>query len=150
MTDTHIFIFMHIYRDCPVALYFVKSNNQVSHRGLERGIDQTQALCRAVKGALKSIHINNTYHIIIWHCPKTLSEKILTLKPHRDHHITYDTRSLMSDYLLSRDTLTITFHPFHRAWPGAPTLEDIQGLSMDLDCYRRLTATPSRDLNPQV
>ena len=65
--DTHIFIFMHIHRELPYALYFIKRNRRVSHRGLNRGIDQMQALCRAVKIALVSIDIDHTCRIIIWH-----------------------------------------------------------------------------------
>jgi hypothetical protein len=124
-SDTHIFIFTYTHRDLPFALYFIKSDEQVSHRGLERGIDQMQALCQAVKVALESITIQNTHCIVIWHRPKTLPKKILTLKPHRDYHITYDTRFRMIEYLDSTNLLTITFRYFHRAWLGAPSLGDI-------------------------
>jgi len=106
---------MYTHRDHPYALYFIKHNGQVSYRGLNRGIDQMQALCLAVKTALTSVDINHTHHIIIWHQPRTLPEKILMLKPHRDNHITYNTQSLMSEYLRNHDSLTITLCYFHRA-----------------------------------
>jgi hypothetical protein len=39
----------------------------------------------------------------------------------------------MLEYLHSQDSLTITFHHFHRAWLGPLSSADIQGLSMDVD-----------------
>ena len=92
-----------------------KSITEDSTEGL---IKCRQALCLAVKTALTSVDINHTHHIIIWHRPRTLPEKILMLKPHRDNHITYDTQSLMSEYLCNHNSLTITFCYFHRAWLG--------------------------------
>jgi hypothetical protein len=65
--NTHIFIFTHIHRGHPYALYFIKQGGRVSHQGLDRGIDQMQALCRAVKITLASVDIDHTCHIIIWH-----------------------------------------------------------------------------------
>ena len=148
-SDTHIFIFTYTHRDIPFALYFVKSDKQVSHRGLERGIDQTQALCRAVKVALESITIPNTHRIIIWHRPKTLPEKILTLKPHRDYHLTYDIRSRIVEYLNSSDSLTFTFRHFHRVWPGAPSPADIRGLSNELDSHADTPPHPIHGITPK-
>jgi hypothetical protein len=147
--DTHIFIFTHIHREHPYALYFIKKDGRVSHQGLNRGIDQTQALCQAVKIALTSIEINHTCHIIIWHRPKTLPNKILMLKPHRDNHITYDTWSLMSEYLRDHDSLTITFRHFHKAWPGAPSREDSQRLVLDMDSLADTPLHPIHDITPK-
>jgi hypothetical protein len=108
-----------------------------------------QALCRAVKVALELITIHNTHHIIIWHRPKTLPEKILMHKPHRDYHITHDIRSRMVEYLDSIDSLIITFCHFHRAWPGAPSPGDIQGLSTDLDSSADLPPHPIHGITPK-
>ena len=114
-----------------------------------RGIDHTQALCQAVKVALESITINQTQRIIIWHRPKTLPEKLLMLKPHRDHHLTYDTRALILGYLDSHDPLTIIFRHFHRAWPGAPSSADIHGLSNNLDSHADTPPHPIHGITPK-
>jgi hypothetical protein len=71
------------------------------------------------------------------------------LKPHRDYHLTYDTQARMVDYLDSIDLLTITFCHFHRAWPGAPSPGDIQGLSMDLDSSADLPPHPIHGITPK-
>jgi hypothetical protein len=108
-----------------------------------------QALCRAVKVALMSVNTNHTHRIIIWHRPRTLPKKILTLKPYRDNHITYDIQSLMLEYLRNHDSLTITFRYFHRAWLGAPSREDIQGLSADLDSLMGTPPHPIHGITPK-
>ena len=104
-----------------------------------------QALCWAVKIALTTTsNLNHTYHIIIWHRLRTLPKKILTLKPHRDTYIMYNIQSQMSEYLHDHNLLTITFCFFHRAWPGTPSLENIQGLTPDMDS---LTETPPHPIH---
>jgi hypothetical protein len=71
------------------------------------------------------------------------------IKPHRDYHITYDIQSQMVEYLDIIDSLTIMFHHFHRAWPGAPSPGDIQGLSTDLDSSADLTPHPIYGSTPK-
>jgi hypothetical protein len=135
--------------ETPFALYYIKSNNRVSHRGLKKGSNQTQALCRAVKVTLKTITLNHTRCIIIWHRPKMLPDKILTLKPHRDYHLTYDTRALMIRYLDSVESLTITFRFFHKVWPGTLSQADIEGLSGDLDLLAETPPHPIHGITPK-
>jgi hypothetical protein len=80
---------------------------------------------------------------------RTRCARQLTLKPHRDNDITYDTRSLMSEYLCVHDSLTIMFCHFHRAWLGTPSREDIQGLATDLDSLADTPLHPIHDITPK-
>jgi hypothetical protein len=55
----------------------------------------------------------------------------------------------MVEYLDSSDSLIITFHNFHRAWPGALSPGDIQGLSTDLDSSADLPPHPIHGSTPK-
>ena len=94
------------------------------HSGCARGIDQTQATSRAVKVALGKAFESRPGPLTLWLRPKPSIDRLLTLKPHRDTHITYDTRLLIAQYLDSDVTTSLSLHTYHPTWPGAPTPRD--------------------------
>jgi len=51
-------------------------------------------------------------------------EHLLTLQPHRDTHLTYNTRMLIVAYLTDLDTTTLDVCYYDRNWLGAPTKEE--------------------------
>jgi len=55
------------------------------------------------------------------------------LKPHRDTHITYDTRLLIAQYLDSNVTTSLSLCTYHPTWPGAPTPQDRSVLTSSLE-----------------
>jgi hypothetical protein len=74
---------------------------------------------------LPTIHAG---HIILWLWPKTLLNKILMRKPHRDLHLTYNTQDLFDSYLASNNLTSIDIYTFNRVWPGTPNKAMIRGL----------------------
>jgi len=56
------------------------------------------------------------------------------LNPHRDTHITYDTQLLITQYLDSDVTTSLSLCTYHLTWPGAPTLQDRSVLTSSLKC----------------
>ena len=67
-------------------------------------------------------------HIIVWIRPKNILEKILTLKSHRDTHLTYNTRVMMESYLSSSLTHTIDFRTYTRTWSGTPKSQEVRDM----------------------
>jgi hypothetical protein len=55
----------------------------------------------------------------------------------------------MVEYLDSIDSLIITFRNFHRAWPGASSPGDIQGLLTELDSSADLPPHPIHGSTPK-
>jgi len=62
--------------------------------------------------------------IILWLRPRPSIDRLLTLSPHRDTHITYDTRLRIAQYLDSDVTTSLSICTYHPTWPGAPTPQD--------------------------
>jgi hypothetical protein len=90
-----------------------------------------QALCRAVKAATKTATILRYPHIILWLQPN-IPEKLLTLKPHRDTHITYDTRALITLHLDTSPANTFTLRTCERNWPGSHTKTELKKNQEDI------------------
>ena len=126
-SDLHVVIHPSSRDNTPVALYFISRSSQSIHRNVVRGEDQTQAICQAVKAALAYIimHTHQAGHLIIWVWPKTIPVKILTLTPHRDTHLTHNSRGLIDSYLQRLDSNTVDFRTVGKSWPGTPTQSDI-------------------------
>jgi hypothetical protein len=93
--------------------------------------NHTQALCRAVKAVTETATALQYPHIILWLRP-TIPKKLLTLKPHRDTHITYDTRALITIHLDSSPTNTFTIRMCERNWPGSHTKVELKRNQEDI------------------
>ncbi len=50
---------------------------------------------------------------------------LTTLAPHRNTHLTYDTRALMSPYLDADSSQFLYINRFFHSWPGMPTPRDL-------------------------
>ena len=131
-SDAHIFIHPHTHKTVNVAIYFIQILNRTIHQGAQKGVDQTQALCRAVKAAC-SILPTQTPHIFIWARPSLIFEKILTNKPHRETHTVHAIWGLLTNFLDSNKLWTVSFRSYLRTWRGAPKTRDIRTLEADLN-----------------
>ena len=98
----HIVISLTLHSSTPLVTYhihYAHIPHTYSHAGGMMGIDQMQAISQAVEAALctsLTIPHNHTY---LWLQPKTTIPHLLTLKTHRDTHITYNTHVLLSNIL---------------------------------------------------
>ena len=82
-----------------------------------------QALCQAVKVALKKAFKSQSGHITLWLQPKNLINIILLLAPHRDSHLTYDICRGILMYIDNVATNPLTLCSYQRAGLGAPKLK---------------------------
>jgi hypothetical protein len=148
-SDTHIFITYTYHKNTHIGRYIFKRQNITIQSGCERGTDQLQALCQAVKAALSLSFTTYPGHTFLWLRPINLSEKILTLKPHRYTHLTYDTRALITDYLTLSDTNSLILRHFDRAWPGTPSDMDYQSITDRMDALANTPPHPLEDMTPK-
>ena len=107
-----------------------------------------QATSRAVKTALRKAFESQPGHITLWLRPKPSIEHLLTLSPHRDTHITYDTRILIAQYLDSNVTTSLSLRTYHPTWLGAPSPQDRSVLTSLVEC-EAIGPTPIHDLPPK-
>jgi hypothetical protein len=84
----------------------------------------------------------------IWIRPGHVIEKILTLKPHRDTHITYDTCAVLLDYINRFELNTVQFLNFSRLWPGFPDRKELWSLHPALDTLLERESLPD-DVTPK-
>ena len=91
--DIYIFVFPYTYKKVHIAIYYIISNKHTLKHRCTKGMDQMQALCLAVKTALPTTFILQPRHILLWLWLKTLSKKILMLKPHRDTYYSWYTHT---------------------------------------------------------
>ena len=148
-SDTHIFITYTYHKNTHIGCYIFKWQNITIQSSCERGTNQLQALCQAVKAALSLSFTTYPGHTFLWLRPINLSEKILTLKPHRYTHRTYDTRALITDYLTLSDTNSLTLRHFDRAWPGTPSDMDYQSITDRMDALANTPPHPLEDMTPK-
>jgi hypothetical protein len=57
---------------------------------------------------------------------KTIPDKLLTLEPHRDSHVTYDIHGLLMTYLTNNDNASVDFIAYQWRWPGTPTRTELR------------------------
>jgi len=87
------------------------------HTSRINGADQMQAISQAVEATIHHVtHIPHT-HTCIWLQP-TAIHTLLTLKPHRDTHITYNTHTLFTTIFMWDPTHILTIQGFQQAWLG--------------------------------
>ena len=131
--DIHIFITPHSHNSKHYGVYYVKHVSHTLHKGITSGVDQIQALCRAVTIALKEACALPFGHITLWIRPKTLAKHFLMLQPHRDTYLSNDACTMMSDYLTADDSRTFTLRYYDRAWSGTPTKAELRDLAEKRD-----------------
>jgi hypothetical protein len=107
-----------------------------------------QALCRAVEDALPKSFTIPADSLILWMRLKTVIDRLLTFRSHRDTHITYDTRALISTHLATNPTYLIEIRTFRKAWTGFPSKTDMKSMSTALDSVLTDYPQPS-DLTPK-
>ncbi len=102
--DTTLFIFISptSHSTTPLAVYHIHYAHTLrtyTYRGGNNGADQMQAISRAVEATLSlALTIPHT-HTFLWLQPFNATHTLLTLKPHRDAYITYDTCAHLSTIL---------------------------------------------------
>jgi hypothetical protein len=107
-----------------------------------------QATSQAVKTALRKAFESQPGHITLWLRPKPSIERLLTLSPHRDTHITYDTHILIAQYLDSDVTTSLSLRTYHPTWLGAPSPRDRSVLTSLVE-HEAIGPTPIHDLPPK-
>ena len=147
-SETYIFAFHVTHTGVHVGCYLIYHNRCVMHSGCARGNNQMQATSRAVKTALRKAFESQPGHITLWLRPKPSIEHLLTLSPHRDTHITYDTRILIAQYLDSNMTTSLSLRTYHPTWLGAPSPRDRSVLTSLVEC-EAIGPTPIHDLPPK-
>lgn len=95
----YIIISPYIHNTIPLMIYQCSLRGQMIHKGCIKGINYMQAICRAVYDALNLSLPLHDGPAIIWLQPKTIPNKILMVKPHRDSHVTFDIWDLITRYL---------------------------------------------------
>jgi len=147
-SEVHVVISPYTHNAAPVAIYHIYTGTHCALQGCTKGIDQIQALCRAVEDALPKAFTIPADSLILWMRPKTVIDRLLTFHSHRDTHITYDTHALISTHLATNPTYLIEICTFRKAWTGFPSKTDMKLMSMALD--RVLTDYPQpSDLTPK-
>ncbi len=131
LSDTHVLVTYRLFVQAHFGLYFIRHAGKTLLQGCAKGIDQMQAISLAVKVALPIAFQLHQGHLFLW-LQKTPALRLLTLTPHRDTHISYDTQSLIAAYLTASITNTLTIQHYCRTWPGA--------LKKDLHEFPLLTA----------
>jgi hypothetical protein len=127
----HVIVVPYTHESRPIGLYYIYHTDTLIWKGHTTGADQTQAICQAVKAATE-IATNLRYpHIILWLRPQ-IPEKILMLKPHRDTHITYNTRALIMIHLDSSPTNTLSLRTCERNWPRSHTKAELKRNQEDI------------------
>ncbi len=86
-----------------------------THVGGNTGVDQSQAISQAVKAALSLALMIPHTHTFLWLWPPNVTCTLLTLKPHRDTHITYDMHTHLSTLITRDPTHIITIQGFQQA-----------------------------------
>jgi hypothetical protein len=147
-SDTYIFCFHLTHNGLHFGCYLTYQQRHIIHSGCARGIDQMQATSRAVKMALRKAFESQLGPIILWLRPKLSIDRLLTLSPHRDTHITYDTRLLIAQYLDNDVTTSLSLCTYHPTWPGAPTPKDRSVLNPLVD-GEAIGPTPLTDVPPK-
>jgi hypothetical protein len=123
-----------------MAVYHIYHNQFPVCKGVTRGVDHTQALCRAVHDASKTLADDG--HLTVWMRPSHVTERILTFKPHRDTHITYDTCAILIDFLDRYDTNTVCFRTDLRSWPGFPDCAELRSVHPMLNTLLESQSSP--------
>ena len=124
-SDIHILIHPHTYRSIHIGIYFIMCLNLVICKGVTRGTDQAQAICQACKIALMHTVAMHSGHVYIWLRPKSIPDKLLMLRPHRDTHITADAQELLKCYLDSNPSHSTMIRIYRKMWKGTPQRADI-------------------------
>jgi hypothetical protein len=141
----HVIVLPYTHKSCPIGLYYIYHTDTLIRKGHISGANHMQALCQAVKAATEIATTLRYPHIILWLWPK-IPKKILTLKPHRDTHLMYDTRALITIHLDSSPTNTFTLRTCKRNWPGSHMKMELRRNHEDI---RRTLAQEDRELTPK-
>ena len=86
----HIILSPFVHNSQPLTIFWCSFGGQTTLTGCRKGTDYTQALCQAVYNALTLSLPSHEGPFILWLRPKTIPDKLLTLAPHRDSHVTFD------------------------------------------------------------
>jgi len=107
-----------------------------------------QATSQAVKIALKRALESQPGPITLWLWPKPSIDRLLMLNSHRDTYIMYDTHLLITQYLDSDVTTSLSLCTYHLTWLGAPTPQDRSVLTSSLEC-EAIGPEPLNDVPPK-
>ncbi len=127
----HIFISPIAHKSQKVTTYHIWYNNSTLTHSIATGADHTQALCWAVQTALTDTFTLQSGPTYLWLRPAQTAHKLLTLKPHRDIHITYDTHMLIHNHLDTFPTNTVDICNFQKDWLGTPLMAEIKQTATD-------------------
>jgi hypothetical protein len=122
----HIIVSPFIRDTRPVTIFQCSFGGKTILTGCTKGIDYTQAICRAVYDALTRSLPSHDGPVLLWLRPKTIPDKILTITPHRDSHVTFDIRQLITSYLTDHELASVDFIAYQRRWPGTPTRMELR------------------------
>jgi hypothetical protein len=86
----HIIISPLIHNTKPLAIFQCSFGGKTILTGCTKGVDYMQAICQAVYDALILSLPSHDRPVLLWLRPKTIPDKLLTLTPHRDSHVTFD------------------------------------------------------------
>jgi hypothetical protein len=131
--DTHILLYYTPREKSHLASYFIHRQNTTLTKGVIRGADHMQAICRAVQATLTVLETTPTphTHIFIWLSSQTLCDRILTHSSHRDLFPTRELHTQFETILLTQPH-TLHLHTFNRKWPGTPNQAELRSLDPEL------------------
>ncbi len=132
----HIFVQPMVADGIPITTFFLchghsyLNPNYITHSS-QPGVDQTQALCLAVQTTVDCTIALKPTHIHLWLRPLHMVNCLLTLSPHRDTHITYDTHAVLLTFLSADPSHLLYVQAIGPNWPGTPPTLEHWRLAMD-------------------
>ena len=132
-TDIHTLIYYTCRESSHLATYFICRQNTTLMKGVIRGADHTQAICRAVQATLTALDTIPTpyIHLLIWLRSQTLCNRILTLTSHRDLFPTRELHTRFETLLLTQPR-SIHLCTFDKKWLGTPKQAELRSLDQEL------------------
>jgi hypothetical protein len=142
----HITVSPLVHNTKTLAIFRCSFGGKTILTGCTKGVDYTQAICRAVYDALTLSLPSYDGPVVLWLRPKAIPDKILTLTPHRDSHVTFDIRQLITIYLTDHDSASVDLIAYQRRWPGTPTRTELREQADLWSAQVEIADTPNNGL----